>query len=129
MEATLEIIAILVVILGTFFSVTGVLGYFRLPDVYTRLHATGKVGVFGVVLLLAGAIAVTPMIWGKGLILMALLIIAGPVVSHALGSAAYRIGIPLKQSVRDDLRIRRTQPVEGLSETTGQSREPRRSEG
>lgn len=128
MEALFETIAILVVILGTFFSVTGVLGYFRLPDVYTRLHATGKVGVFGVVFLLVGAMAATPVIWGKALILIVLLIIAGPVVSHALGSAAYRVGIPLKQSVRDDLRIRRTEPVEPLTATTGQSGSPRRPE-
>ena len=100
METILEIIAILAVILGTFFSDTGVLGYFRLPDVFTRLHATGKVGVFGVVLLLVAAVARTPLGLGKGLILIALLMIAGPVVSHVLGSAAYRIGIPLKSSAQ-----------------------------
>lgn len=124
METIAEIAAILAVILGTFFSISGVLGYFRLPDVYTRLHATGKVGVFGVVLLLVAVIARNPAIWGKALILIALLMIAGPVVSHTLGSAAYRIGVPLKQSVRDDLRIRRTGNPARVSEipsTNGQT--------
>ena len=107
MEIIVDIIAILAVILGTFFSITGVLGYFRLPDVYTRLHATGKVGVFGVVLLLVAAVARTPLGWGKGLVLIALLMITGPVVSHTLGSAAYRIGIPPMQAARDDLRSHR----------------------
>jgi multicomponent Na+:H+ antiporter subunit G len=32
----------------------------RLPDVYTRLHATGKVSVFGVVMLLLAAVFWTP---------------------------------------------------------------------
>jgi multicomponent Na+:H+ antiporter subunit G len=117
MDLFLEIVAIVSVILGTFFSVTGVLGYFRLPDVYTRLHATGKVGVYGVVLLLVAAVARTPLSWGKGLVLIALLMVAGPVVSHALGSAAYRIWIPLKQSVRDDLSVRRREPAAVSAET------------
>ncbi len=110
METIFGITAGLAVLIGTFFSVTGVLGYYRLPDVYTRLHATGKVGVFGVVLLLVAAVVWTPLSWGKGLVLIVLLIIAGPVVSHTLGSAAYRIGIPLEQGETDDLRTRRTEP-------------------
>jgi multicomponent Na+:H+ antiporter subunit G len=121
METIADISAILAVIIGTFFSITGVLGYFRFPDVYTRLHATGKVGVFGVVLLLVAVIARNPVIWGKALILIALLMIAGPVVSHTLGSAAYRIGIPLKQSVRDDLSIRQTEHPARVSENPSAS--------
>lgn len=103
MQTIGEILAILAVIGGTAFSVTGVLGLVRLPDVYTRLHATGKVGVFGVVLLLIAAVIVTPLGVGKGLVLIALLLIGGPVTAHALASAAYRIGVPLKRAVRDDL--------------------------
>jgi multicomponent Na+:H+ antiporter subunit G len=103
MDLLLQLIAILAVVVGTIFSALGVLGYIRLPDVYTRLHATGKVGVFGVVLLLAAAVAWTPLGLGKGLVLIAMLMIAGPVTSHALASAAYRIGIPVKGALRDDL--------------------------
>ena len=103
MDWLLQLIAILAVVFGTVFSTLGVLGYIRLSDVYTRLHATGKVGVFGVVLLLLAAVAWTPLGLGKGLVLIALLLIAGPVTSHALASAAYRIGIPVKGAVRDDL--------------------------
>jgi multicomponent Na+:H+ antiporter subunit G len=75
----------------------------RLPDVYTRLHATGKVGVFGVVLLLTAAVAYTRLGWGKALVLIILLMIGGPVVAHAIGSAAYRLGIPMDNPVRKDL--------------------------
>jgi multicomponent Na+:H+ antiporter subunit G len=76
----------------------------RLPDVYTRLHATGKVGLFGVVLLLIGDVIFTPLGLSKGLVLIVLLMIGGPATSHALASAAYRSGIPMKQAIRDDLR-------------------------
>lgn len=103
METILQFIAVIAVLIGTFFSLVGIIGYIRLPDVYTRLHATGKVGVFGVVLLLVAAVAWTPLGWGKGLLLIILLMVAGPVISHALGSAAFRIGIPMKNPVRDDL--------------------------
>ena len=103
METLLQLVAILAVLGGTAFSMLGVLGYVRLPDVYTRLHAVGKVGVFGTVLLLLGAVAWTPLGLGKGLVLIALLLLASPVTAHALGSAAYRVGIPLRHAIRDDL--------------------------
>ena len=103
METVLQFIAIVAVVIGTFFSVVGVIGLVRLPDVYTRLHATGKVGVFGVVLLLVAAVAYTPLAWGQALVLIVLLMVAGPVTAHAIGSAAYRIGIPMKEPVQDDL--------------------------
>lgn len=104
MSTILQIVATLAVIIGTFFSVVGILGYIRLPDVYSRLHASGKVGVFGVVLLLVAAVVWTPLGWGRGLLLIVLLMVAGPVTSHAIASAAYRIGIPMKTAVRDDLK-------------------------
>jgi multicomponent Na+:H+ antiporter subunit G len=104
MEFFLQLIALVAVILGTIFSILGVIGLIRLPDVYTRLHATGKVGLFGVVLLLIGDVIFTPLGLSKGLVLITLLMIGGPATSHALASAAYRTGIPMKQAIRDDLR-------------------------
>ena len=105
MNTLFELILIVIVLTGTFFSIVGVLGYFRLPDVYSKLHASGKVGVFGVVLLLTAAIIWPPanLNAGRGLILIFLLLIIGPVTSHAIGSAAYRLGIRPAQSIRDDL--------------------------
>ena len=103
MDTLLQAMAILAVLAGTAFSILGVLGYVRLPDVYTRLHAVGKVGIFGTVLLLLGAVAWTPLGLGKGMVLIALLMLAGPVTAHALASAAYRVGIPQSQALRDDL--------------------------
>ncbi len=103
MDTLFQLIAIIAVIIGTAFSIVGVVGFVRLPDVYTRLHATGKVSVFGVALLLLATVALTPLEFGKGLVLIVLLVIGGPVTSHAIGSAAHRIGIPMKHAIRDDL--------------------------
>ena len=98
-----QVIGIVAVVIGTAFSIIGIIGLIRLPDVYTRAHATGKVSTFGVVLLLVGAICLTPVGWAKAVLLIFFILIAGPVISHVIGSAAYRNGIPLKKPVRDDL--------------------------
>jgi multicomponent Na+:H+ antiporter subunit G len=103
-STVLDFIAIIAVLAGTLFSVVGVLGYIRLPDVYTRLHATGKVGVFGVVLLLVAAVADAQVGIGRALLLMALLLVIGPATTHAIASAAYRLGIEPRPATRDDLK-------------------------
>jgi multicomponent Na+:H+ antiporter subunit G len=103
MDTILQLITIIAVVIGAVFTSLGILGVTRMPDVYTRLHATGKVGVFGVVFLLIAAIAWLPEGRAKGLVLIAFLLLAGPVTAHALSSAAYRTGIPFATRVRDDL--------------------------
>ena len=103
MTALIQIFVILFVILGTFFSVVAVLGYIRLPDVYSRLHTTGKVGVFGVVLLLAATALWSPVTWGHALVLVFFLLATGPSTAHAMGSAAHRMGLPQIGAIRDDL--------------------------
>jgi multicomponent Na+:H+ antiporter subunit G len=103
MDSVVLFIASLAAVLGTLFSIVGVLGYIRFPDVYTRLHSTGKVGVFGVVLLLIAVVVWEHISWGRGLILVFFLMLAGPATAHALASAANRIGLPMKGAERDDL--------------------------
>ena len=103
METGFYIIATAIVAAGTFFSIIGVLGYFRLPDVYTRIHAAGMVSILGVVLLLAAAALHTAVSWGHTLVLIFFLLAAGPPVGHAIGSAAHRIGLPRYRPARDDL--------------------------
>lgn len=97
-------IALLFLVAGTAFSLIGIVGFLRLPDVYTRLHASGKVSVFGVVFLLIAAILLTPLSVWKGLLLIFFVLLAAPSVSHALASAAYKSGIPMRQVERDDLK-------------------------
>lgn len=105
METIQQLIVIVAVVTGTAFSVIGMIGFRRLPDVYTRLHATGKVAVFGVVLLLVAAVASTPLGWGRGLLLIFFLMGFGPITAHAISSAAYRLGVPMQKPLRDDLAV------------------------
>lgn len=110
MTIVLEIAAMVAILIGTAFSIIGLIGYVRLPDVYTRLHATGKVGVYGVVLLLVAAVLQTPLAWGKALILIILLMVSGPVAAHAIASAAANIGLPMDNPVVDELHLEKINP-------------------
>ena len=98
----LSLLAIVAVVVGTLFSCFAVLGFYRLIDVYTRLHAASKVGVFGVVLLTVGFMAAEGNI-GKSIILIGLLMLTIPLVSHAVASAAYRIGLGMRNQTMDEL--------------------------
>ena len=112
MDTVLHVLAFIFLVLGTLLSIIGVLGFIRLPDVYTRLHATGKVSVFGLVFLLLAASILTPLTIWKALLLIFFVLAASPTVSHAISSAAYRAGIPIVGR-RDDLRGKMEQRKEG----------------
>ncbi|GAB4485291.1 MAG: monovalent cation/H(+) antiporter subunit G [Anaerolineales bacterium] len=99
-----KIIAILLLLLSIIFSALGMLGVMRMPDVYTRLHATGKISAFGAVMILGAAVVILPdLTIFKGFVIIIFLLLASPVVAHTISSAAYKTGLPMKQSLRDDL--------------------------
>jgi multicomponent Na+:H+ antiporter subunit G len=86
-------ISLFAIVIATFFSMAGVIGFIRLPDVYSRLHATGKVGIFGVILLTIAAIFQIPDSLGKSVLLIVILFISGPSVAQAIANTAYQLGI------------------------------------
>lgn len=99
-----KIAAILFLLMGIIFSSLGMLGVTRLPDVYTRLHATGKISAFGAVMFLSAAVILLPgLTLFKGLVIILFLLLASPVVAHSISSAAYKTGLPMAQAKRDDL--------------------------
>lgn len=118
MNSALQIVGILALIAGTGFSILGILGMLRLPDSYTRLHATGKVSAFGCVFLSVAAIALTPLTLGKGLVLIFLLLLSAPTVSHSIASAGYRAGVPRLPTETDELRQRLPQVSKAASAST-----------
>jgi multicomponent Na+:H+ antiporter subunit G len=98
-----EILGLLLIGFGVFFSLVGVIGIIRLPDVYSRIHASGKVSTLGIFGLLAGTAILMPETTLKLLGLGLFLLISAPVASHAIAAAAYRSGVPLALASRDDL--------------------------
>jgi len=85
-----EFIGIAALVFGLFFCIVGVVGVIRMPDIYTRLHASGKVAVLGIYGLLIGAAIIMPDITLKALALGLFILITSPVTSHAIGAAEYR---------------------------------------
>jgi len=52
----IEIAVIILLALSLLFSILGVIGLFRFKDAYTRMHAGGLVGSFGLIFAVAAAI-------------------------------------------------------------------------
>ncbi|MDZ7799439.1 MAG: monovalent cation/H(+) antiporter subunit G [Trueperaceae bacterium] len=92
-----EALAILLLVLGTFFVLVSALGAVRFPDLFMRMHATTKAGTLGAGLILAatavlfGATATTT----KALLVFLFLLLTAPVAAHVLGRAAYYDGVSL----------------------------------
>jgi len=85
------------VVLGLAIITIGVYGVFRMPDVYTRLHAASKASFLGVVALLgAAALRGDGAIAARALLIATLLALTTPVAAHAIARAARRRGDPLR---------------------------------
>lgn len=89
-EEIREVIAAIALLFGVFFSFIGVLGIIRLPDAYSRLHASGKVGTMGQFGLLIGVGLLLPDTALRLLILGIFVIITAPVGSHVIAVAVHR---------------------------------------
>jgi multicomponent Na+:H+ antiporter subunit G len=78
------------VLLGVVVMTIGVYGVFRMPDVYTQLHAASKAVVLGVIaLLVASTITRDPAIVARAFLIGAVLLLTTPVAAHAIARAAY----------------------------------------
>lgn len=91
----MEIIGLVFLLGGLFFSVIGVFGMVRMPDIYCRLHATGKVSTVGLCGLLLGAAFLMPSMMLKFIALALFAILTLPVSTHAIAAAAHRHGVPV----------------------------------
>lgn len=96
------IIEYFLLLMGTSIMVFGMLGILRFPDVYTRLHAATKCDTGGAMSILLAAALLTPapfIIKVKFLILMFLIVMINPMISHALARGSHKSGIKPKVEV------------------------------
>ena len=89
-----EIIAALFVLSGSVFFVGSAIGMLRLPDFYTRIHASGNSETLGCMLSFIGLMIYEgPTITAlKMAIVFTIVFLANPIGSHILGKAAYKSG-------------------------------------
>lgn len=95
--------AIVLLAIGcVFFTLVGVIGLYRLPDVYTRAHAVTKADTLGAgFAVVAVAVAFGPDIsLLKAALLFAIVFVANPTAVHLLVRAAYSQDVPVR--VADD---------------------------
>jgi len=90
-----NILTMIFLLLGTFFMFIGSLGVIRLPDFFTRSHATSKSDTLGIMLIVLGMICYQGIVLNslKLVIIFVFVALANPVGSHALARAAFKYGI------------------------------------
>ncbi|MCY3781224.1 MAG: monovalent cation/H(+) antiporter subunit G [Chloroflexi bacterium] len=85
-----ELLGVAALLFGLFFSAVGVIGVIRLPDVLTRLHASGKVAILGLFGLLLGAALLMPSSALRLLTLGLFVLLTSPVATHAIAASVHR---------------------------------------
>lgn len=106
--AIIEAIVLLLVVLGTIITLISSLGVIRLPDVYTRAHATTKSATLGILCILLGTfiyfIYTHQIVSVRLLLAIVFVFFTAPVAGHLIIRSAHRSGVPLADiSVQDDL--------------------------
>ena len=101
-----DVIASALMAVGAGWTLLGVLGLLRFPDVYTRLHATGLASTGGIALLLAGVVvyfatrSLTLSVLAG--LTMVFVLLTYPLASTAIISAAHRTKAPCVAPVSAD---------------------------
>ena len=89
-----EIIGSIIIGIGIVFVLLGVLGLYRFKDFYSRMLIGAKVDTVGFITICTGAIVRSGFTWFslKVLLLVGIVMLINPVVTHAIASSAYRGG-------------------------------------
>jgi len=98
-ETVLDLVSWLLLIVGSFFVVTGGIGLLRLPDVYSRMHAAGMTDTLGAGLFIAGMAvqAGLTLVTVKLLMILVFILFTSPTATYALANAAWSGGVRPKR--------------------------------
>jgi multicomponent Na+:H+ antiporter subunit G len=88
----IEIVAGLLVLAGSGFTLVAAIGIVRLPDLLTRMHASTKAGTLGSILVLAAMALVlgTGPVIAKTVAAILFLLLTAPIAAHMIGRAYVR---------------------------------------
>lgn len=94
-----EIISIFFITGGVFFLFVGGVGLIRLPDVYNRMHAVGKCDTLGSGLMIIGLMVISGSfaVNIKLAIILLLIIVINPVITHLMAKVSYERGMDLAE--------------------------------
>ncbi len=111
----METVILIFVVLSLIFSILGVAGLFRFPDFYTRIHAAGLVGSFGLLFAGASVLLYAYTLYAAGesawfnygahvILALAIVVVTATTSTHAIARSAYRSGNMPKDVSVDALR-------------------------
>lgn len=102
-----DFFASLLLLLGAFLALLAAIGLLRLPDLPTRMHATTKSGALGISLIMA-AVALAfaeATVAARAIAVILFVLLTAPIAAHAIGRAAYFVGVELwSGTVKDELK-------------------------
>lgn len=95
MGAMGEMIGGVLIVIGAFFYLVGAIGIYRMPDVFTRMHAAGISDTAGAGMLIFGMmfLAGFTLVSVKLAIILGVIIFTSPMATHALAQAALHEGL------------------------------------
>ncbi len=105
-------ILLVLVCIGLLFNLLAVVGLFRFPDVYTRLHAATKCTTFGTIFIcIASIVFCVSLACTKGsygialhaLVALVAILLTNPTGAHAISQASYKSGYKPVNAVVDKL--------------------------
>lgn len=104
MGMLVDLVSWVLLLLGGFFVFVGGVGVLRMPELYTRMHASGVTDSIAPILVLLGLMlqAGFTLISVKLVAILIFLLLTGPTASNALASAALLAGTKEKDSQQDD---------------------------
>lgn len=113
----IDLIIAVFLISGAAFMVLAALGILRLPDLPTRMHSSTKAGAMGAMLIMVGVVIGFSewLAMARGLAIVLFIMMTTPIAAHAIGRAAYFIGVPLWDgTIKDELRENYDSRTHGL---------------
>lgn len=102
-DLALHIVSWILVVGGGIVCLIGAIGMHRMPDLFTRMHATSVIDGLGAAMLLIGMALQLGFTLGalKLLIVLALLFFTSPIAAHALARGALHRGVRPKLAHED----------------------------
>ncbi len=94
MSLAFFIIGYIIILIGLFFMLVGSIGIIRLPDFFSRTHASSMVDTVGIGIVIIGIAVIQGLHYNSIKVLLAglFLMLTNPVAAHALARAAFQAG-------------------------------------
>ena len=99
----MELIGNIIIALGTFFILFGIIGIFKFDNFYTRILVAAKIDIVGIITIIIGVVVKHGFSFfsAKSLLLLGILMIITPLASHMIARAAYLSGYQVESGDGD----------------------------